>query len=104
MSPPSGTDATAAHNAVTLELAKKESAEHMHGMTEVYKEMRTRSLLCKAYAPNDPNAPSDNDDNVKTVHFLRHGQGFHNLMADLARAEGREWEQVRKQMMVLEYV
>ena len=30
----------------------------------------------------------------KTVHFLRHGQGFHNLMADLARAEGREWEQV----------
>ena len=34
------TDASAAaHNSVTLELAKKESAEHMHGMAELYETM-----------------------------------------------------------------
>jgi len=96
MSPPSqgcndAMDDGAAHSAVTLALAKKESAEHMHGMEELYDSMRERPIIVKAYALDDPNAPAT--ENVKTVHFLRHGQGFHNLMADLARAEGREWEQ-----------
>eukprot|EP00568_Trieres_chinensis_P011937 CAMPEP_0183294152 /NCGR_PEP_ID=MMETSP0160_2-20130417/2592_1 /TAXON_ID=2839 ORGANISM="Odontella Sinensis, Strain Grunow 1884" /NCGR_SAMPLE_ID=MMETSP0160_2 /ASSEMBLY_ACC=CAM_ASM_000250 /LENGTH=291 /DNA_ID=CAMNT_0025455413 /DNA_START=141 /DNA_END=1016 /DNA_ORIENTATION=+ len=85
--------ASAAHNVVTLELAKKESAEHMHDMPALYEAMRRRPLLVKAYALDDPEAPDDSVENVKTVHFVRHGQGFHNLMADLARAEGREWVQ-----------
>jgi broad specificity phosphatase PhoE len=79
----------AAHSAVTLELAKKESAEHMEGMHEVYQILRDRPLIIKAYALDDPQAPAT----AKTVHFVRHGQGFHNLMADLARAAGTEWEQ-----------
>jgi broad specificity phosphatase PhoE len=85
--------AAAAHSAVTLELAKKESAEHMHGMQEVYDAMRERDLIVKAYALDDPNAPANDAANVKVVHFVRHGQGFHNLMADLAKASGREWVQ-----------
>jgi broad specificity phosphatase PhoE len=85
--------AAAAHSAVTLELAKKESTEHMHGMQEVYDAMRNSDMIVKAYALDDPNAPANNDPNVKIVHFVRHGQGFHNLMADLARAAGRDWVQ-----------
>lgn len=82
----------AAHSDVTLTLAKKESAEHMHGMETLRYIMKDRALTIKAYALNDPNAPFG--DNVKTVHFVRHGQGFHNFMADLAQEEGRQWVQV----------
>jgi broad specificity phosphatase PhoE len=82
-----------AHSAVTLELAKKESTEHRHGMQELYDIMRERDLIVKAYALDDPNAPANDAANVKVVHFVRHGQGFHNLMADLARAAGRDWVQ-----------
>lgn len=80
------------HSDVTLALAEKESAEHMHGMETLRHIMIDRSLRIKAYALNDPNAPSGHT--IKTVHFVRHGQGFHNLMADLAQEEGREWVQV----------
>ena len=91
----------AAHNQVTLDLAKKECAEHMEGMGEAASEMSKRSLIIKAYSLDDPNGPAVgvSDKNVKIVHFVRHGQGFHNLMADLAKAEGREWVQVRKREM-----
>jgi len=85
--------AAAAHNEVTLALARKESAEHMHGMQEVYDEMRKRPLIVKAYRLDDSTGPSTDNDNVKVVHFVRHGQGFHNLMADLARSANREWKQ-----------
>jgi broad specificity phosphatase PhoE len=90
--------ASAAHSEVTLELAKKESAEHMHGMKQAYDELGKRPLLVKAYALDDPKAPSPSLSNgirTKTVHFVRHGQGFHNLMADLAHAQGKEWEQFK---------
>lgn len=86
-------EAAAAHSEATLALAKKESAEHMQGMTEVYEKMRNRQLIIRAYALDDPNAPSS--DNVKVVHFVRHGQGFHNLIADMASAEGQTWVPVR---------
>jgi len=80
------------HSNATLALAQKESAEHMHGMDALRQNMQTRELSVKAYSLDDPNAPSG--DNVKTVHFVRHGQGFHNLLADLAQQEGRQWVQV----------
>lgn len=86
---------SAAHSQATLDLAKKESAEHMHGMEELVEEMKKRNLQIQAYALDDPNAPTDDGGKtVKTVHFVRHGQGFHNLMADIASSEGREWIQV----------
>lgn len=87
-------NAAAAHSDATLALAKKESAEHLHGMKEAYDSMRGRPLIVKAYAMTDGNAPTG--PNVKTVHFVRHGQGFHNLMADLANAVGSKWEQFTK--------
>lgn len=87
------------HTQAALDLAKKESAEHMEGMAEAYQEMRKRPLRIKAYTLNDPNAPSTSFETkakFKTVHFVRHGQGFHNLMADLARENGKEWIQFQQ--------
>ena len=86
-------DATA-HDAVTIALSKKESAEHLQAMGGLYDYMRTKPLLFKAYALDDPGAPSEEEENVKVVHFVRHGQGFHNLMADMFKARGVDWEQV----------
>lgn len=83
---------TAAHTDVTLALAKQEHSEHMAGMKEAKKAMGERPLIVKAYALDDPNAPKDlTAKNVKVVHWVRHGQGFHNLMADLAKQQGRTW-------------
>jgi broad specificity phosphatase PhoE len=79
----------AAHNAAALETATKDSAEHMEGMSEVYQEMRQRPLIVKAYSLDE--GPSGSNSNVKTVHFARHGQGFHNLMGDVAMEQGRKW-------------
>lgn len=85
------------HDAITLELAKKESAEHLgKEIQDLYEDMRQRPLRINAYALDDPDSPDAARDNVKVVHFVRHGQGFHNLMADIAQAEGREWEQYSK--------
>uniref|UniRef100_A0A7S1V0P2 Phosphoglycerate mutase-like protein n=1 Tax=Grammatophora oceanica TaxID=210454 RepID=A0A7S1V0P2_9STRA len=83
----------AAHSQASLELAKRESAEHLHGMKELYDSMRDKPLIIKAYALDDTSAPTG--DNVKTVHFVRHGQGFHNLMADIASSAGRQWTQFK---------
>lgn len=80
---------TTAHTQATLDLAKKEHAEHMEGMQEAKKILQAKPLRVKAYAINDPKAPSS----AKTVHFVRHGQGFHNLMADLASSSGKQWTQ-----------
>jgi hypothetical protein len=82
------------HDAVTIALSKKESAEHLEAMGGLYEHMRSKPLLVKAYAIDDPNAPSVDQDNVKVMHFVRHGQGFHNLIADMFKARGVEWEQV----------
>ena len=81
-----------AQSEITLQLAKKEHAEHMEGMDEAAANMIKRPLIVKAYALDDPNAPTG--ENVKTCHFVRHGQGFHNLMADVATSQGRTWVSV----------
>lgn len=81
------------HDEVTIALSKKESAEHLKAMSGMYEHYRGMPLLVKAYALDDPNAPPTLQDNVKVVHFVRHGQGFHNLMADMYKTRGIEWEQ-----------
>jgi len=83
------------HDPVTLALAKKESALHREGVSELYSCMRNQKpLKIQAYALDDPSAPSlTTHSNVKICHFLRHGQGFHNLMADMYSLQGREWNQ-----------
>ena len=86
-------DDLTSHSSITLELAKQEHAEHMEGMGVAAEQMSEKKLVIKAYALGDSNAPTG--DNVKTVHFVRHGQGFHNLMADLAKKNGQAWVQVR---------
>jgi broad specificity phosphatase PhoE len=85
----SSADVASAHSEATLALAKKESVEHLHGMSELYAAMRQRPLTVKAYTLS----ASASGGNVKTVHFVRHGQGFHNLLADIASASGVTWTQ-----------
>lgn len=75
-----------------------EHEEHLQGLAEARAEMAARPLRVKAYAVEEVNAPQvgatkSSKPNVKVVHFVRHGQGFHNLMADVYRAAGRTWTQ-----------
>jgi hypothetical protein len=84
------------HNGVTIALGKIEHQEHMEEMEPAISWCKAQPLIVKAYAVDDPNAPPIEKSNVKHVHFVRHGQGFHNLMADIAKAEGRTWVQVSK--------
>jgi hypothetical protein len=84
----------AEHNDVTLALGKIEQEEHLEEMAPAIAAMKDRPLIVKAYAMDDPSAPSLQETNVKCVHFVRHGQGFHNLMADLAKQQGRVWKNV----------
>lgn len=90
--PPEDNLEAAAHSETTLALSRQEHAEHMEGMDEAASQVSKRPLKVKAYALDDPSAPTTG--NVKTVHFIRHGQGFHNLMAELAKEAGRTWVQV----------
>lgn len=82
------------HSEAALANAEDDYKEHMEGIDEAAETMKSRPLIVRAYAIDDPEAPSVSNDNrnVKHVHFVRHGQGFHNLMADLAKQEGRTWE------------
>ena len=90
----------ARHSEIALAVGKSDFDEHMEGMTECEERMKSRPLVVKCYAVDDPNAPSpitttvdNNKANTitKLVHFVRHGQGFHNLMADLAKEDGKTW-------------
>jgi hypothetical protein len=89
----------AEQNDVTLALAKIEEAEHLEEMIPAVAAMKDRPLMVKAYSLDDPSAPSVDDTNVKCVHFVRHGQGFHNLMGDLAKEQGRVWKNVSDKSM-----
>lgn len=89
---PKETMEAAAHSETTIALSKEQYAEHMEGMDEAAKHVQNRPLVIRAYALDDPNAPTSG--NLKTAHFIRHGQGFHNLMADLAKQQGRTWVRV----------
>ncbi len=80
------------HSEAALANSKDDYQEHMEGMHEAAEAMKLRPLIVNAYAMDDPEAPSLDKPNVKHVHFLRHGQGFHNLMAELAKQAGRKWE------------
>jgi broad specificity phosphatase PhoE len=81
------------HATVTLELAEKESAEQMQGMSELNEAMRQRPMRIKPYTLDYDKTLVSSSSTIKTVHFVRHGQAFHNLLADMAREQGREWEQ-----------
>ena len=67
-----------AHSQAAIALAAKESAEQMEGMDELYTKMRTRRLVIRAYPLDGSNAltvDQSGTKNIKTVHFLRHGEG-----------------------------
>lgn len=83
---------TTAKDTITQRLAKLESSAELQGMAELFANMRKRSIHIKAYAPDDPSIPTGADVNIKTIHFVRHGQGFHNLTADLFLSDGKKWE------------
>lgn len=80
------------NDTATEKLAVIESTGELQGMAELYAAIRERPLRIKAYALDDPSVPTTDDVVVKTIHFVRHGQGFHNLTADLFVSEGKVWE------------
>ena len=90
-----------AQSDVTLALAKKESAEHLgKEMDDLRADMLSRSVTVTAKL-QDPSCASSASLSTgskkmvktKTVHFMRHGQGFHNLLADMRRSAGQNWTQ-----------
>ncbi|GMH48913.1 hypothetical protein TrVE_jg8757 [Triparma verrucosa] len=84
------------HDDVTLQLAKKEQKEHLGPeMASLLNDMTNRDIIVAA-SPLDsspPETPGYTTLKSKTVHFIRHGQGFHNLLADSYRSEGKTWTQ-----------
>jgi broad specificity phosphatase PhoE len=106
---PCSNPCTADRTAASLSVAKTDYLEHMEGMSELRATMRLRPLRvrCQKFIP----ASLDDEDhqhgtnavrgapslplppNAKVVHLVRHGQGFHNLMADLYHDVGRTWTQ-----------
>jgi len=92
-----------AHSVHALSLAQKESAEHLLVMQSegIPAVMKTKPLRISAFALDDPMAPylsMNNQQNksvsvVKIVHFIRHGQAFHNFLADMYIERGLKWNQ-----------
>ena len=84
------------HNETFLAVGKDEHAEHLEEIlsAEITTAVREKPLIVRAYSLEDPNAPSVSKSNVKIAHAVRHGQGFHNLMAEMAKAQGRVWKNV----------
>mmetsp|Transcript_108055 Transcript_108055/g.220601 ORF Transcript_108055/g.220601 Transcript_108055/m.220601 type:complete len:278 (-) Transcript_108055:3114-3947(-) len=89
-------DESHGHTEAAIANAQNDHKIHLEGMAEAAVEIRQRPLVVRAYAMDDPEAPSvdDTTKNVKVAHFLRHGQGFHNLMADLFTEAGKTWVNV----------
>lgn len=87
-----------AHSVHALSLAQKESAEHMLVMQSegIPAVMKTKPLRILAFALDDPKAPCITNEQksvVKIVHFIRHGQAFHNFLADMYIERGLKWKQ-----------
>jgi len=67
---------------IRAELAK-------HGLLEIQRPVRISAA--PACDPHGGNCSAGNAGEDFVVHFVRHGQGYHNLIADLYREAGREW-------------
>jgi broad specificity phosphatase PhoE len=108
--PPCSNPRTADRTAASLSVAERDYLEHMEGMPELRAKMRLRPLRvrCQKFIPSsaddEDHQPGNNavmrgtpslplPPNAKVVHLVRHGQGFHNLMADLYHDMGRTWTQ-----------
>eukprot|EP00386_Alphamonas_edax_P005652 GDKI01018375.1.p1 GENE.GDKI01018375.1~~GDKI01018375.1.p1 ORF type:complete len:327 (-),score=114.52 GDKI01018375.1:181-1161(-) len=70
--------ATAAQAAV----AKREAREHLEELHQAHLPARNVRIHAVPFSPlsSDPAPPSSNM-NMKVVHFIRHGQGRHNVVA-----------------------
>ena len=65
-------------------------------MQELYDAMRSRPLRVTAVPLGAGFVKTSAFEKAKVVHFIRHGQGFHNLMGDIYHGSGREWIQYQK--------
>jgi broad specificity phosphatase PhoE len=79
-------------------VARRDYLEHMEGMDKLKDRMRRRALRVHAFpVDSDEDVWGCVDDDasgvVKVVHLVRHGQGFHNLLAEIYHEQGRIWAQ-----------
>eukprot|EP01047_Picozoa_sp_COSAG01_P079269 COSAG01_NODE_14968_length_1390_cov_2.336174_2_plen_221_part_00 len=86
-----GADAAAAaaavplHDAAALASAQREGADHLAHLQAlgVMGTERPVKITCSSL---DADVPAGAE--TKVVHLIRHGQGFHNLLADIYRTHG----------------
>ena len=94
------------HSETTLALAKKEMRDHLTpAMSSLFTSMSSRDVIVRATIFNSSTGTTAGTTAMqldgyrvvksKNVHFTRHGQGFHNMLADRYREEGKTWDQVR---------
>lgn len=77
----------------TIALAQKESAEHLLGLDLIHEAFCSRNLTVKAYSLDSDAPVSSDPGRTKIIHLVRHGQAFHNLLADKATELGIAWQQ-----------
>ena len=70
-----------------------ESSEHIDKAGEARKQFRSSVSILAAPFNGDVTSKDEvlSQPNVKLVHFVRHGQGYHNLLADVARNLGAKF-------------
>ncbi|KAJ1629357.1 histidine phosphatase superfamily [Pavlovales sp. CCMP2436] len=84
--------AAAAHEAA-LRSAQHEAAEYLARFRQIGL-LDGHALWAGGTVVEDPSVPGTDGDGegiVRTIHFVRHGQGFHNLLADVYRANGKSF-------------
>ena len=60
---------------------------------EIQREIKIKAVKIDS-SPSDNDVKSNDDDHITTkiIHFQRHGQGYHNLLGDVTRGFGKDFD------------